>query len=42
HGGFILQKGEYVEFCPSQRSAIRARLVARYKRFRSSLDRRRR
>lgn len=36
HGGFILQKGDYVEFCPTQRSAIRARLVARYKRFRSA------
>ncbi len=35
HGGFILQKGDFVEFCPTQRSAIRARLVARYKRFRS-------
>nr|YP_011008146.1 ribosomal protein S4 [Egregia menziesii]WBP70047.1 ribosomal protein S4 [Egregia menziesii] len=35
HRGFILQKGDYVEFCPSQRSAIKARLVARYKRFRS-------
>nr|YP_009003436.1 ribosomal protein S4 [Costaria costata]AGW80349.1 ribosomal protein S4 [Costaria costata] len=35
YGGFILQKGDFVEFCPSQRSAIRARLVARYKRFRS-------
>lgn len=36
HGGFVLKKGDYVEFCPTQRSAIRARLVARYKRFRSS------
>lgn len=36
HGGFILQKGDYVEFCPTQRSAIKARLVARYKRFRSA------
>ncbi len=36
HGGFILKKGDFVEFCPTQRSAIRARLVARYKRFRSS------
>lgn len=35
HGGFILQKGDFVEFCPSQRSAIRARIIARYKRFRS-------
>nr|YP_011008181.1 ribosomal protein S4 [Eisenia bicyclis]WBP70082.1 ribosomal protein S4 [Eisenia bicyclis] len=35
YGGFILQKGDYVEFCPSQRNAIRIRLVARYKRFRS-------
>nr|YP_009073509.1 ribosomal protein S4 [Scytosiphon lomentaria]AIQ78514.1 ribosomal protein S4 [Scytosiphon lomentaria] len=36
HCCFVLQKGDYVEFCPSQRSAIRTRLVARYKRFRSS------
>nr|YP_011008355.1 ribosomal protein S4 [Sporochnus bolleanus]WBP70326.1 ribosomal protein S4 [Sporochnus bolleanus] len=35
YGGFVLQKGDYVEFCPSQRSAIRARLLARYKHFRS-------
>ncbi len=34
-GGFLLQKGDLVEFCPSQRPAIRARLIARYKRFRS-------
>ncbi|CAM9207431.1 unnamed protein product [Ectocarpus sp. 12 AP-2014] len=34
HRGFVLQKGDYVEFCPTQRAAIRARLVARYKRFR--------
>lgn len=33
HGGFILKKGDFVEFCPTQRSAIRTRLVARYKRF---------
>ncbi|CAN0438502.1 unnamed protein product [Pylaiella littoralis] len=36
HSGFVLKKGDYVEFCPTQRSAIRARLIARYKRFRSS------
>ena len=36
HGGFILQKGDFVEFCPRHRAAIKARLVARYKRFRSS------
>ena len=36
HGGFILQKGDFVEFCPTQRAAIKARLVGRYKRFRSS------
>lgn len=36
HGGFILQKGDLIEFCPTHRSAIRARLVARYKHFRSS------
>nr|YP_009092603.1 ribosomal protein S4 [Colpomenia peregrina]AIR12167.1 ribosomal protein S4 [Colpomenia peregrina]WVH38371.1 ribosomal protein S4 [Colpomenia sinuosa] len=36
HCGFVLQKGDYVEFCPSQRGAIKARLVARFKRFRSS------
>nr|YP_009549871.1 ribosomal protein S4 [Cladosiphon okamuranus]AYW52585.1 ribosomal protein S4 [Cladosiphon okamuranus] len=39
YGSFILQKGDLVEFCPTQRSAIRARLVARYKRFRSSMVR---
>nr|YP_009454536.1 ribosomal protein S4 [Endarachne binghamiae]AUG32965.1 ribosomal protein S4 [Endarachne binghamiae]AZJ13600.1 ribosomal protein S4 [Endarachne binghamiae] len=36
HCGFILQKGDYVEFCASQRPAIKTRLVARFKRFRSS------
>lgn len=36
HRGFVLQKGDYVEFCPTQRPAIKARLVARYKRFRPS------
>lgn len=36
NGGLILQKGDYVEFCPSQRAAIRARLVGRYKRFKPS------
>nr|QWK44903.1 ribosomal protein S4 [Pseudochorda nagaii] len=36
YGGFILQKGDYVEFCPLQRPAIRARLLARYKHFRSA------
>ena len=35
YGGFVLQKGDYVEFCPTQRPAIRARLLARYKHFRS-------
>nr|YP_011008216.1 ribosomal protein S4 [Halosiphon tomentosus]WBP70117.1 ribosomal protein S4 [Halosiphon tomentosus] len=35
YGGFVLKKGDYVEFCPSQRPAIRARLLARYKHFRS-------
>nr|YP_011007936.1 ribosomal protein S4 [Chorda asiatica]QWK44404.1 ribosomal protein S4 [Chorda asiatica]WBP69767.1 ribosomal protein S4 [Chorda asiatica] len=35
HGGFVLGKGDYVEFCPSERPAIQARLLARYKRFRS-------
>nr|YP_009327101.1 ribosomal protein S4 [Pleurocladia lacustris]ANS57813.1 ribosomal protein S4 [Pleurocladia lacustris]ANS57855.1 ribosomal protein S4 [Pleurocladia lacustris] len=40
YGGFVLQKGDYVEFCPTQREAIRARLVARYKRFRSKRARR--
>jgi len=39
HNGFILQKGDFVEFCPTQRAAIKARLVARYKRFRSFLVR---
>lgn len=39
HGGFILKKGDFVEFCPTQRAAIRVRLVARYKRFRSSIVR---
>lgn len=34
--GFVLQKGDLVEFCPSHRAAIKARLVARYKDFRSS------
>lgn len=33
-GGFVLKKGDYVEFCPTERPAIRARLAARYKRFR--------
>ncbi|CAN0266236.1 unnamed protein product [Ectocarpus sp. 4 AP-2014] len=33
NGGFILKKGDYVEFCPTQRSAIKTRLVSRYKRF---------
>lgn len=33
HGGFILKKGDLIEFCPTQRSAIKTRLVARYKRF---------
>jgi len=35
HGGFVLKKGDYVEFCHTQRPAIRARLLARYKRYRS-------
>lgn len=39
YGGFILQKGDLVEFCPKQRAAIKTRLVARYKRFRSSMVR---
>lgn len=30
---FILQKGDYVEFCPEQREAIKTRLVERFKRF---------
>lgn len=34
-GSFILQKGDYVEFCPSQRFAIKTRLLSRYKHFRS-------
>ncbi len=39
YGSFKLKKGDLVEFCTTQRSAIRARLVARYKRFRSSMVR---
>nr|YP_011008320.1 ribosomal protein S4 [Scytothamnus australis]WBP70291.1 ribosomal protein S4 [Scytothamnus australis] len=35
-GGLVLKKGDYVEFCPSQREAVRARLLARYKHFRSA------
>lgn len=35
HGGFVLKKGDFVEFCPEQRPAIKARLIARFKRFRS-------
>ena len=38
-GGFVLKKGDYVEFCPMERPAIKARLVARYKRFRNSIVR---
>lgn len=39
HGGFVLQKGDFVEFCPTHRAAIRARLVARYKVFSNSYAR---
>lgn len=35
YSGFILKKGDLVEFCPNHRAAIRARLSSRYKRSRS-------
>lgn len=38
-GGFVLRKGDVVEFCSEHRAAIRARLVARYKPFRSAIAR---
>nr|YP_009049424.1 ribosomal protein S4 [Sargassum muticum]YP_010381303.1 ribosomal protein S4 [Sargassum kjellmanianum]UVW81835.1 ribosomal protein S4 [Sargassum siliquastrum]AIE46220.1 ribosomal protein S4 [Sargassum muticum]UDH59688.1 ribosomal protein S4 [Sargassum kjellmanianum]UQV81219.1 ribosomal protein S4 [Sargassum muticum] len=35
NNNFILQKGDFVEFCPTKRSSIRSRLLFRYKPFRS-------
>nr|YP_009330408.1 ribosomal protein S4 [Coccophora langsdorfii]ANS72180.1 ribosomal protein S4 [Coccophora langsdorfii] len=35
NSNFILKKGDFVEFCPTQRSSIQARLLFRYKSFRS-------
>ena len=35
NGNFLLQKGDFVEFCPTQRASIQARLLFRYKSFRS-------
>jgi len=33
NSGYVLKKGDYVEFCPSQRTAVKTRVLARYKRF---------
>lgn len=35
NGNFMLRKGDFVEFCPTQRINIQASLLSRYKHFRS-------
>nr|QWK44980.1 ribosomal protein S4 [Analipus japonicus] len=34
-GSYVLEKGDFVEFCPEQRFAIQARLLSRYKGYKS-------